>query len=64
MPTDVARARRRFDVEQKRFRSAVVTAVEEGQRKTDVAADAKISRPALDAWIKAANEGSDDERGD
>ena len=61
MPTDVAAARRRFDAEQHRFRSTVVAAVEEGQRKTDVAADAKISRPALDAWIKAANEGTDDE---
>jgi len=61
VPTDVAAARRRFDDEQKRFRSTVVAAVDEGQRKTDVAADAKISRPALDAWIKAANEVDDDE---
>ena len=62
MPTDVAAARRRFDHEQKRFRSTVVAAVHEGQRKTDVAADAKISRPALDAWIKAEqNAGEDDE---
>jgi hypothetical protein len=54
VPIDVAAARRRFDAEQSRFRSAVVSAVADGQRKTDVAADAKISRPALDAWIKAA----------
>lgn len=62
MPDDVAAARRRFDQEQQRFRSTVVAAVRAGQRKTDVAADAKISRPALDAWIKAADEaGEDDE---
>lgn len=54
MPADVAAARRRFDAEQEKFRSTVVAAVAEGQRKTDVAADAKISRPALDAWIRAA----------
>lgn len=54
MPTDVAAARRRFDVEQERFRSAVVAAVTEGQRKTDVATDAGISRPALDSWIRAS----------
>lgn len=56
MPIDVAAARRRFDGEQERFRSTVVDAVAEGQRKTDVSADAKISRPALDAWIKASKE--------
>lgn len=60
MPTDVAAARRRFDAEQDRFKATVVGAVAEGQRKTDVAADAKISRPALDAWIKAS-QGEDDE---
>ncbi len=54
MPTDVAAARRRFDAEQEKFRSTVVAAVAEGQRKTDVSADAKISRPALDAWIRQA----------
>lgn len=56
MPTDVAAARRRFDDEQKRFRSTVIAAVGEGQRKTDVAADAKISRPALDSWLKAVSQ--------
>lgn len=61
MPTDVAAARRRFDQENQRFRSAVIAAVSEGQRKTDVAADAKISRPALDAWIRASRAAQVDE---
>ena len=54
MPIDVAAARRRFDDEQDRFRSTVVDAVVEGQRKFDVAADAGISRVTLDAWIRQA----------
>jgi transposase-like protein len=62
VPIDVAAARRRFDAEQARFRSAVVAAVDDGQRKTDVAADAKISRPALDAWIKAARSSGEHSR--
>lgn len=54
MRTDVAAARRRFDAEQEKFRSTVVAAVAEGQRKSDVSADAGVSRVTLDAWIKAA----------
>lgn len=55
MPTDVAAARRRFNAEQEKFRATVAAAVAEGQRKTDIAADAGISRVTLDAWIRQAS---------
>jgi hypothetical protein len=54
MPIDVKAARERFLIEQARFRTTVLAAVQDDrQRKTDVAADAALSRPGLDAWLRA-----------